>query len=72
MRPAHGGHLEKWTFLTERNKILAASGHRILSSTFIICLIGNGAAYLISAQGGKTHATPLCILYELKLILIDC
>ena len=39
-------------FSTERDKILAVSEHMILTPTFPICLIGNGAAYFAFLPGG--------------------
>ena len=39
-------------YLNERNKILAEFKHRILTSTFLIGLIGDGVVFIVSTLGG--------------------
>ena len=45
--------------LSEKVKILAVFEHRILTLTFMICLIGNEAAFLIWHKVVKTYAMVL-------------
>ena len=53
--------LRGWLFLTEKDKILAVSEHRILTNIYdlLFCLTANEQHFFLPHREDKTHATPL-------------
>ena len=64
---AQGGQLKKATiFDEERDKNFALSELRILTLTFIICLIKRGASCFASGQSGQNSPNATASLQELS------